>query len=280
MGNSGSKQWRDPGPDKWTEETVDNLKENITKLDAEEGSRTKGNILLCGPNQSGKSSFLNSVIGIRKNRPVHVTHAGSTAAADSTLTRTYIRVRGGAVFNNYRLSDAPGLLEPRGEGLNVEDIVSLVQGKIKQGYVFVDGSPIENENEFFNSAPTEEDKIHCLVFVFDVNLLETVTGRYQAKIRKIMEQMSLKGIPYAMVLTKIDLFDTYVRDHVSYIHQSFKVGKAVEDACKKFGIQERSIFPVINLVKEIDIKPLANILHLIAMKNILGYTRDFLDERQ
>ncbi|XP_053387805.1 interferon-induced protein 44-like [Mercenaria mercenaria] len=262
--------WREPGPSEWNESMYDDLCEEIGKISFNEEGRKCG-ILLCGPNQSGRSSFVNTVISICIGRPAYVTRA---MFSEEIVTYHHLRLAAYGRLNNFMITDTKGLLEPKGRGLNVDDVLNSLRGNIKNGYKFED-DPIDRENEYFyNASPSKEDESHCLVFIVGVNSLETFPEKYLNKIKEIVRNMQENRYPMVLILTKMDQYYPYLQRDIRYMFKSSIVHEAVLKASKIFGIQERDIHPVVNFTKEIRLNKIKSIPVLLALRQILYYAQD------
>ncbi|XP_053387513.1 interferon-induced protein 44-like [Mercenaria mercenaria] len=262
--------WREPGPSEWNESMYDELLNEIGHIRINEKGR-KGGILLCGPNQTGKSSLVNTVFTICNGRPANV----STAMfSQKSVTSNYLRLAAHGSLNNFIITDTKGLLEPKGSGLNVDDVLFSLRGNIKNGYKFED-HPIERENkDFFNASPKKEDESHCLVFIVGVDMLETFSMKYLNKIKEIVCDMQESGYPMVLILTKMDKHYPYLQTDITYMFKSSIVHEAVLKASKIFGIQERDIHPVVNFTQEIRLNKIKSIPVLLALRQILHYAED------
>eukprot|EP00066_Takifugu_rubripes_P029712 XP_011618978.1 PREDICTED: interferon-induced protein 44-like [Takifugu rubripes] len=152
-----------------------------------DGSVNKARILLLGPSGVGKSSFVNSVFSIFRGSIGNRADGGKPTSG----FRPYL-IRGvkEGTFLNLALCDAMGLSEENGAGLHSDDIISIIQGHVPDGYQFSPTSPMTPETDGYVAAPTLNRKIHCVVYVMDASTVSDVSAELQKKLGEIRQRVT------------------------------------------------------------------------------------------
>ncbi|XP_060564091.1 interferon-induced protein 44-like [Ruditapes philippinarum] len=170
-----------------------------------------------------------------------------------------------------------GLEESTG-GLNVKDVLPIVNGNIVPGYKFNHASPIEKESEYFRSNPEKGDRVHCVVFVVDANILgqNNVSDGTRRNIKEINEELRREDVPSFVLLTKIDNLCELVEKDIRNTYSSEKVKQAVDIAVELYNVPEQNIFPIKNYHCETERDTNKEILILLALKQMMYFGTDFL----
>ncbi|XP_060583561.1 interferon-induced protein 44-like [Ruditapes philippinarum] len=276
LSTSHPKPWRkldDEGS--WTKEYREKLLEEINGLKFEDEGIGTIRILLLGQIKAGKSSFVNTLASIDKNRIAEITRAGG---ADKSLTfalKEYTPT--GALKKNICILDTMGYEEAQ-FGLNVKDIIYLVKGNICPGYKFNPASPIEQDSAYYRPNPQKSDRIHCIVFVADANIFgqDNVTAGAMQK-QKELDEALREDVARCVLLTKIDVLCQSVETDVTNTYRSEKVKQAVQRAAEFFCVQERNILPIKNYEKETATDTKIEILILLALRQMMRFAKDFYD---
>ncbi|XP_060601907.1 interferon-induced protein 44-like isoform X2 [Ruditapes philippinarum] len=129
----------------------------------------------------------------------------------------------------------------------------------------------------FNANPTANDVIHCAVFVLDATTLEILTPKIIEKIKAFQRIMHQKEIPQLILLTKVDKLCKEVGEDVSLVFKSPEVEQHVEKASQLLGLPPANVLPVKNYHNEVELDESISILALLALRQILNFSEDFLD---
>uniref|UniRef100_H2S8G9 Uncharacterized protein n=1 Tax=Takifugu rubripes TaxID=31033 RepID=H2S8G9_TAKRU len=223
-----------------------------------DGSVTKARILLLGPFGVGKSSFVNSVFSIFKDRISNPAGRGNPTSE----FRPYLISDEGGTRLNLALCDTMGLAEEKGEGLHSDDIVSIIQGHAPDGYQFSPTSPMTPETAGYVAAPTPNKKIHCVVYVMDATMVSDMSADLQKKLGKIRQR-----IPQLVLMTKVDKADSTVIKNIRKVDQSEIIR---EKLAALLDVPISSIFPVKNYVpNDLELNDNCDVLLLTAINEML-----------
>jgi len=256
--------------DQWSEENVKRLKAAIPKITDESPEIVmKGKILLMGPIQSGKSSFVNSILGIVNDMIVQIAPAGSGLHSMTLMLSQF-------VCGNILVCDTKGLEAQSGAGLNTGDIQYLLKGNIPNSYKFDKGTPISDVKESgFIENPTIADRVHCVIFCIGANDVQNhVPDGYLNKWRELLTEINTHGVPVIILLTKIDVICEDVKNDLAITFESKKIHDVVKGASELFGVPEMLIHPVKNFTNETFPERKPSVLLLLALKSALDYTSD------
>ncbi|KAG5280276.1 hypothetical protein AALO_G00087150 [Alosa alosa] len=181
-----------------------------------------------------------------------------------TLQRSALKVKDGkGGFLPFIINDIMGL-EKGGGGACVEDLKMVLKGHIKDGYVFNPLAPVRKGDTKYNSSPDLKDQIHCLVSMLPANNV-SLLDEYDAtgvisKLRDIRKKATELRIPQVILLTKVDEACPIVDKDLKMIYRSKK-------------IKEK------NYDHEIDLNDDVDMLLLSALKNMLYFANDYVDEQ-
>ncbi|XP_045161383.1 interferon-induced protein 44-like [Mercenaria mercenaria] len=260
----------------WNEKFLDELTEDIVSFKPLPDLHiSEARVLMIGPVGAGKSSFYNTINSIFRGR---ITQRACSGSAEQSLTTAYtpylVRVRSGANLN-FKLCDTRGLEEA--QGLDVLECNYLLEGNIPEYYQFNPASPISAETDGFVDKPTLEDKVHCVVFVMDSTTLEVTPAKIIQKIKSFQTLMNQKGIPQALLLTKVDKLCKDVEKSVSQVFKSETVEEHVEKASQLLGLPRGNVLPVKNYENEMQLEENISILALLSLRQILYFAEDYME---
>ncbi|XP_061579110.1 interferon-induced protein 44-like [Cololabis saira] len=237
-------------------------------------------ILLYGPVGAGKSSLINSVHSVVRERPAIPASASGTSS-DKSHTKMYethkIQKEGRGNFYPFVFNDFMGLEEGAENGVNTYDIKLALKGRVKEGYKFNPLSPLSYDDPGYNSSPSPDDRVHVLVCVYSANASE-VRSSVLEKMKVIREAATELGIPQLAVLTHIDKACGETEESLRNVYNSKYLKKKMSDFSSKLGIPMNCILPVKNYSDEIVLDEDVNTLILNALKLMIDFGDDFINK--
>jgi len=90
----------------------------------------------------------------------------------------------------------------------------------------------------------------------------------------------ISEIPQVILLTKVDKLDEKIAQDASSIFSSWKAERMVQKLSKTFGLPENHVLPVKNYNKEIMLDVGVDILALMALRQMLYFSEDHLENIQ
>uniref|UniRef100_A0AAQ4S4K5 G domain-containing protein n=1 Tax=Gasterosteus aculeatus aculeatus TaxID=481459 RepID=A0AAQ4S4K5_GASAC len=236
-------------------------------------------ILLHGPVGAGKSSFINSVQSALRDRVA--ISAQTDATSGSSFTRKYetyeIKKDDGSYFS-FIFNDIMGLEEKTDMGVKVEDVKLALNGHVSKGYQFKSDLEIQENDKYYNSSPTLNDKVHVLVSVIPAGSVSILSDGVVKKMREVRLAASDMGIPQLAILTKIDEACPEVNTNMDKVYGSIYLKELVDKFSVLLGISPNCIFLVRNYHEEIDTNDDMNALILTAVKQMIYFGEDFVDK--
>lgn len=263
------KPWRQPSF--WDARVENQLLDEIKDM----RPNKRPNVLLVGPVGAGKSSFINSIISIAKERKYSIAGTGN---AEKSWTLNLNRYTEGTLLQQYSLFDCMGIEPLTGSGFHVDDITFLIKGHIKEGYNFNPTSPITNKSAEYRDDPTFDHQMHCVVYVMNARTIyDGVPTAYLQQIKQLQAHLQREHVPRVIILTKVDELCSEVNSDITNLFQSVKVEEAVKIASEVFGIGRANIHPVKNYENEYDIDAMTNIPLLLALRQIMHNAADRIE---
>ncbi|KAK9980638.1 hypothetical protein ABG768_000231 [Culter alburnus] len=238
-------------------------------------------ILLHGPVGAGKSSFFNSVNSALQGRITTRALANSTLNAEKTFTlecKTYkVKNSDTGSFFPFTFTDIAGM--DKTIGIKTDDIKKLLNGHINDGYTFNPVKPITEEDPKYNKNPILKDKIHCLVAVLPANTVSGIDEKIIKQMREVREKARDLGIPQVIIMTKVDEVCPLVKNNLKKIYTSKKIKQKMEECSNSLGVPVSCIYPVQNYHEENTTNTTADILILDALKNIVNFANDYVEDQ-
>lgn len=175
------------------------------------------------------------------------------------------------------LCDSLGLGEDE-EGLCVEDILSLIKGHVSDRYQFNSMKPITSSDVKYIKYPQLKDRIHCAVFVFDINSIEHLSYGMVAKIKRIRREMIKCGMLHVVLLTHVDSMKLITRGDLIDIYSCVPVKLKINAVHRNLGFSVSDILVVSNYSSEWELDAIKDILILSALRKMLWTADDFLED--
>ncbi|KAM6913492.1 interferon-induced protein 44-like [Lycodopsis pacificus] len=236
-------------------------------------------ILLHGPIGSGKSSFFNSVDSVLKGRVSG--RASTDAISGSSYTKKYkaykIRKDAGS-FYSVIFNDIMGFEENANTGVDVEDVKLAMRGHMPDGYKFNPVAQLQETDRDYISSPTLEDRVHVLVGVCPVDSVSLISDEVVKKVREVRLAAAELGIPQLAILTKVDEACPQAKEHINETYRIKYLKEQVDKFSMLLGIPPNCIFLVKNYQSEIKTNDDMNALILSALKQMITFGEDFLDD--
>ncbi|XP_036945006.1 interferon-induced protein 44-like isoform X2 [Acanthopagrus latus] len=242
-----------------------------------EASRLR--ILLHGPIGAGKSSFINSVKSVLQGSiSIQAPTDATSGTSFTTKYNTYKISNSPDAFYSFVFNDIMGLEQNASNGVHVEDIKLALRGHVRDGYKFNPGHHMMEDNPFYNPSPTLDDRVHVLVSVIPADSVSLLSDEVWKKMREVRLAASDMGIPQVAILTKVDEACAKVKNNSNNVYKSKYLKKQVDLLGQSLGHQENCIFLVKNYVSEINTQDGTDALILCALRQMITYGEDFLND--
>ncbi|KAH3702009.1 interferon-induced protein 44-like [Dreissena polymorpha] len=263
----------------WNKKYLETLTEDIISFKPSgELGLSDVRILMQGPVGMGKSSFYNTINSVFKGR---ISQSAPCGVAKSGITIAYtpyvVNVRSGESLK-FRLCDTRGLEVTH--DLEILECNYLLDGNIPDFYQFNPVAPINPDNPLFVHQPKCTEKIHCVLFVIDAATIGDMPKTMVDKMQYFQNLTNFKGIPQAVLLTKVDLACKDVASNITNVFTGKKIEAAVDKASNLFGLPRNHILPVKNNEIEMELDDNISILALLALRQLLYYAEDYLQVLQ
>ncbi|MBN3283773.1 IF44L protein, partial [Polyodon spathula] len=236
-------------------------------------------VLLVGPVGAGKSSFFNSVNSVFRGHVTSQASAGSSATSLTTKFRSYFVKEGrdGKPLPVV-LCDTMGLEEVTGAGLDVDDVVSIINGHVPDRYQFNPSTAIQKNTPGFIKSAELKDRIHCVAFVMDACKVKIMSAKLEEKLTTIRKKINLIGVPQLVLLTKVDEACELVASDVSSVYKSKFIEGKMQEVGARLGIPVCCIVPVRNYNNELELDCNTDILLLSAVIQMLRLADNYFDD--
>ncbi|XP_052220886.1 interferon-induced protein 44-like isoform X2 [Dreissena polymorpha] len=235
-------------------------------------------ILLIGPVGAGKSSFCNTVNSVFRGRMTQRAICGEGQHSITTAYQPYVLNSKDNVPLHVRLCDTRGL-EPN-FGIETMEFSYLLNGHIPERYEFNAEKSISLDDPMFVLKPSLKDRPHCVVFVLDATTIGKLDEKLLEKIKNFRKSATRKQIPQAVLLTKIDIQDKAVGQHLEKVYTSTVIEKKVQEISNMIGFPKNHVFPVKNYEDEMLLDDGVNILALLALRQILYFAEDYIENQR
>ncbi|XP_047658829.1 interferon-induced protein 44-like [Tachysurus fulvidraco] len=237
-------------------------------------------ILLHGPVGAGKSCFINSVKSVYKERIV--VRAAEETSAGKSCTKTYKTYKitdKDSVTLPFVFSDVMGLEDHEEDGIHPDDIINVLHGRVKEDYTFNPVFPLTDADPDYIHEPSLNDKVHCLVSVVDANSISSMKNEVIRKMKAVRKSAIRLGIPHVVLMTKIDAdVCPLVTKDLAEVYKSRKIEEKMQECSHTIGPPLKCIFPVSNYYKEPKMDDKKDVLILSALKEIVGFVKDYFEE--
>uniref|UniRef100_A0A3Q3JCL5 TLDc domain-containing protein n=1 Tax=Monopterus albus TaxID=43700 RepID=A0A3Q3JCL5_MONAL len=257
---------------------TDKKKQQLTKdiLNYKPDIKTvnQARVLLVGPVGAGKSSFFNSINSAFRGNMTSQAIAGT---ADKSVT-TQVPAKG-IFFFPLILCDTMGLEETTDVGLNIEDLVSIYKGHIKDRYQFNPSAPLLENAPGYKKNVTLNDMIHCVVYVVDTSKVSLLTQKMLDKFAAIRKKINQLGIPQILLMTKVDEACPLVAKDLKNVYRSVYIQRKARELSDCLGIPLSCVLPVKNYSVELDLDQDTDILLFSAVKQMLNYADSFFENQ-
>uniref|UniRef100_A0A3B1J9Z8 G domain-containing protein n=1 Tax=Astyanax mexicanus TaxID=7994 RepID=A0A3B1J9Z8_ASTMX len=241
--------------------------------------------LLMGPIGTGKSTFINSIRTTFQgyncaSAPSSSEIADGLGKDSYTLQLRSHKLRNGKDgFLPFVMIDTMGVEAGDSNGIHTDDIVSTLQGRIKDGYDFNPSAAIREKDPRYNHNPTMKDKIHCLVFVLPADKISMVDDDILKKMKTVRKRARDAGIPQVVIMTMVDKACPLVKDDLKKIYTSKKIKKKMEECSTKVGVPMNYIFPIKCYSEEVEPQVEIDALILMALTNMVNFANDYVEDQ-
>ncbi|KAM9707398.1 interferon-induced protein 44-like [Menidia menidia] len=277
LGNFLEKPWRKV---QWTAERKEQLMRVIQKYQPEIKTVHQARVLLVGPVGAGKSSFFNSINSAFRGNMTSQAITGTAGKSLTTQFRTYsIKVGKGGQTIPLVLCDTMGLEGNTDAGLDIEDIVNIFKGHIKDRYQFSSSVSLMEDSPGYKSDATLNDKIHCVAYVVDTCKVSLLSEKMLNKFADIRKKANQLGIPQIVLMTKVDEACPLVAQDLKNVYRSAYIQKKARQLSETLGIPLSFVMPVKNYSQELELDQDTDIMLLTAVEQMFNYADSFFENQ-
>ncbi|KAK3577662.1 hypothetical protein CHS0354_000090 [Potamilus streckersoni] len=260
----------------WNQEFLETLKDEVENfIPLKELNISQAKILLVGPVGAGKSSFFNTISSIFRG---YVTSQACSGSAEHSLTTKYrmyqVRSTASSKPLPFRLCDTRGMEEA--QGLDASEISFIIDGNVPDGYQFNPSVPFSRETPGYIKTPSVKDMIHCIAFVLDGSTVDVLQEKTLERMKAMQIKINQIGVPQVILLTKVDKVCSSVEDDPSIIFKTGLISDLVDKVSQVMGLPRGHVLPLKNYERELELDTSVSILSLLALRQILRFSRDFL----
>ncbi|XP_035985882.1 interferon-induced protein 44-like [Fundulus heteroclitus] len=238
-------------------------------------------VLLYGPVGAGKSSFINSVSNVLRQR-ITIPALASATTSDRSFTTQYEthKFRKGrgqpATFYPVVFNDIMGLEDGNESGVHPDDLKLALEGHVKENHKFNPFAQLTRMDPGYNLNPSADDKVHVLVCVMSANAPQ-INSSILEKMRSVRKTASDLKIPQMAIVTNIDAACGEIEKDLKNVYKSKHLKKKIKDFSAALGIPINCVFPVKNYSDEIDLNDYVDFLILSALKKMVDFGDDFIE---
>ncbi|XP_069566667.1 interferon-induced protein 44-like [Brachyistius frenatus] len=277
LGDLLAKPWRKI---QWTAEIKQKLMKDIQNYRPDVKTVQQARVLLLGPVGAGKSSFFNSINSEFRGNMTCQAITGTAGTSVTTQFRTYtIKVGKGGTALPLILCDTMGLEEKADAGLDIDDLVNIYRGHMKDRYQFNTSLPLLADAPGYKKEVTLNDIIHCVVYVVDTCKVSLLSQNMLDKFAVIRKKTNQLGIPQILLMTKIDEACPLVAEDLKNVYHSVYIQKKARELSEYLGIPLSCVLPVKNYSEELDLNQDTDVLLLMAVKQMLHYADSFFENQ-
>ncbi|XP_045176834.2 uncharacterized protein LOC123537242 [Mercenaria mercenaria] len=227
------------------DEDCNNMKKELIGMEQPGLNVEQYNILLVGVIGSGKSSFYNTLASVFSGTVIHPAVARAEQTSVTNKVEHYDLKSGNGTKLKIRITDIRGFEDVR--GLDGE-LRHLLSGELSADYKFKDkAGPSKSD---LRTNATLNDEIHLVCFVSGNTNFDTLTSTLHSHIKAIKEIINDKGLPIAVIATKIDELCPLVSGNVDHVYKCSKARDAAKRVADFYGVPLTHVFPVVNYVNE------------------------------
>ncbi|XP_043998998.1 interferon-induced protein 44-like isoform X1 [Gambusia affinis] len=277
LGDLLEKPWRNI---QWTSERKQQLMTSIQNYLPEIQAVNQARVLLVGPVGAGKSSFFNSINSAFRGNMTCQAITGTSGTSVTTQYRAYnIKAgrRGGTL--PLILCDTMGLEENADSGLNIDDVVSIFKGHMKDRYQFSSCSSILEDSPGYQKHVTLNDTIHCVAYVIDTCKVSLLSQKMLDKLTAIRKKANQLGIPQILLMTKVDEACPLVAKDLKNVYRSVYIQKKARQLSDFLGIPLSYVLPVKNYSEELELDQNTDILLFMVLDQILNYADSYFENQ-
>uniref|UniRef100_W5K5C5 G domain-containing protein n=1 Tax=Astyanax mexicanus TaxID=7994 RepID=W5K5C5_ASTMX len=237
------------------------------------------NLLLCGPIGAGKSSIINTINSIFKEK----ISVGFLKMIPSCKPKSFHKRQvenGKDGFLPLVLNDTMGLEIDQSKGVHTDDIITALKGHIKNGYTFHPKTPIDENSPHYRENPSLSDRMHCLVYVIPANKIPLMEDKDFQKLKTIRDAAYRmdSNLTHVILMTKVDETCTLTNKDLRHVYNSKIIKDKMHKCQRALGVKMNCIFPVKNYHEETEINENVNCLMLHALTRIVRWADEYVDK--